>query len=127
MVNIKENNQKETKLEKVEKQKQIKKEQYTRKIWDQIKEKVKIPDLVQLKNNRCECLQFGNTTTPSCQYYEDSETLHCHKCKKTMDVIEVYAVLNNIERSEAIKKLAKQYNIPFGNVDQKQIEIEKKV
>ncbi len=25
-------------------------------IWDKIKEKVKIPDLINLKNNKCECL-----------------------------------------------------------------------
>ncbi len=56
-----------------------------------------------------------------------NEILYCHKCKKVMDVIEVYAILNNLERSEAINKLAKQYNIPFGKMDQKQIEIEKKV
>lgn len=96
-------------------------------IWVRIKEKVKIPDLIQLENNRCECLQSGNPTTnnPSCRYYNTDETLHCHKCQKTMDVIQVYAIINNLEHSEAIKSLAKQYNIPFGKVDREYIKKEK--
>ena len=96
-------------------------------IWEKIKQKVNITDLVQLENGRCECLRFGNTSSPSCAYYPESETLHCHKCQKTMDVIEVYTILNNLEHSEAIKNLAKQYNIPFGKVDQEYIKKEKEI
>lgn len=115
----------DNKINDIGKRKKIKKD--TKKIWDLIKEKVKIPDLVQLEDNRCECLQFGNTTTPSCQYNDMNEILYCHKCKKTMDVIKVYAILNNLEHSEAIKTLAKQYDIPFGKVDEKHIKIEKEI
>jgi len=94
-------------------------------IWDKIKEKIRIPDLINLDaNNRCECLVSGNSESPSCEYYEDSEIVFCHKCQRTMDVIEVYAILNNMDRKTAIKELAIQNKIPFGKIDKKRLETE---
>jgi DNA primase len=97
-------------------------------IWEKIKEKAKIPDLVNLtENNYGECLVHGNETGTSTKYYEDSELLHCHKCDKTFDVIGVYKTINNIDRKTAIKDLAKEYNIKFEEHDNEYIETSKQI
>nr|BDI55178.1 MAG: DnaG-like DNA primase [uncultured archaeon] len=98
-------------------------------IWTKIKEKITIPEIITLENERCECL-FGQSVAgenPACQYNSFDDILFCHKCQKTMDVIEVYAITNNLERPEAIKELVKQLKIEFGKYDEKYIETEEQI
>ncbi len=96
-------------------------------IWAKIKEKITIPDIITLENGRCECLRFGNTTTPSCQYNDSEDILYCHKCQNTMDVIQVYAIINNLDKPEAIKELVKQYKIDYGEYDEIYIKTEEEI
>lgn len=98
-------------------------------IWTKIKEKISIPEIITLENGRCDCL-FGQTVAgenPACQYNEFDDILYCHKCQTTMDVIQVYAISNNLERSEAIKELVKQLKIEFGKYDENYIKTEKEI
>jgi len=98
-------------------------------IWIKIKEKITIPDIITLESGRCDCL-FGQSVAgenPSCQYNEFEDILFCHKCNKGMDVIQVYAIIHNLERSEAILELVKQLKIEFGEYDEKYIETEEKI
>jgi len=98
-------------------------------IWSKIKEKITIPDIISLENGRCECL-LGQSITgenPSCQYNELEDILFCHKCNKGMNVIQVYAIINNLNNSNAIKEIVKQYKIEFGEYDKKYIKTESEI
>ena len=97
-------------------------------IWTKIKEKVIIPDILNLENGRCECLNGqDHPENPSCQYNDSEDVLYCHRCQSTMDVIQVYAIINNLERSEAISELVKQYGIKFGKYDEAYIKTESEI
>jgi len=94
-----------------------------KKIWDVIKEQVKISDLVSLENNTFECPQHGNESGKSAQFYQETETWTCHKCKVTGDSIKLYQIQNNIsERKEAISKMVLEYKIETTELSLEQIE-----
>ncbi|GAI64699.1 unnamed protein product, partial [marine sediment metagenome] len=100
----------------------------TKNIWTKIKEKISIPDIITLDNGRCECLNGQeHPENPSCEYNESEDILYCHKCQTTMDVIQVYAIIYNLDKPEAIKELVKQYNIEYGEYDKEYIKTEKEI
>ena len=99
------------------------------KIWDKIKAKVSISDIYPniLKNNRGDCIfNAPNQKSPSFIYYPENESWFCWQCRKGGDVIELYCHINNCDRKQAIKELAKEYKIPFDSKESK-IEIETKI
>lgn len=100
-------------------------------VWDLIREKVKIPDLINLDSDNHAICPFKGNTPPnrSFVYYPETESWSCfHPDCGGGTVIHLFQHLNGIPTyNEAIKNMAIQYKIPFGTVDQEQIEIEKEV
>ena len=111
------------------KEKTIKKSKpkYIKNIWTKIKEKITIPELISIDGNRGLCLVNPNPENPALQYNEYDDIAYCYRCGKAMDVIQIYAILNNLERSDAIKELVKQYKIEFGKYDEKYIKTEEEI
>lgn len=88
------------------------------KIWDEIKNQIKIRDIYPKTLNsrgRGECMLHANSESPSFQLYGDS--WYCFSCGKGGDVIHCYQHLHRKDRSTAIKEMAEQYGIESDDYD----------
>ncbi len=86
---------------------------------DEIKEKVNIVDVVgqvvQLKRtgiNYKGLCPFHQEKTPSFVVSDQRQNFHCFGCGEGGDVIEFVKKYYNLDFTEAVEKLASQYNIP---------------
>ncbi|MFO8019575.1 MAG: DUF5906 domain-containing protein [Promethearchaeia archaeon] len=84
--------------------------------WEIIKNTHSITELVRFERNRAECY-YGNSDSPSLQYYPMQDHAYCHKCDKIYDYIEWYALERGIDRSEAIRQICEKEKIPYGKKD----------
>lgn len=93
------------------------------KIWDVLKTKVTIPDLVSVKHQMFECPNEGNKTGESAKYYPATDSWYCHKCRQGGDVISLYQIQNRLyDRREAIVKMAAYYDVPFNHLSEEEIK-----
>jgi len=92
-------------------------------IWERINDRFSITELVSLESdNRCDCLVNGNTESSSFRYFPETNTAFCYKCNQVYDYISVYGLLNNLDRSGAIKDIAIKNKIQFGKYHKKYLD-----
>lgn len=94
---------------------------------EQIYQNHSIPELIHLEADRCECLRYGNSSSPSCVYFPHSDTLYCFKCGEKMDYIKVYAILNRMTWNDALYELAEHDGITVGNHDKQFYQMKKQI
>jgi len=64
-----------------------------------------IDQLLEFKGGFTRCI-FHEEKTGSMKYYKDKNRVHCFSCNKGWDAIDIYQKLNNVEFTEAVKRLS---------------------
>lgn len=64
-----------------------------------------IDQLLEFKGGFTRCI-FHEEKTGSMKYYKDKNRVHCFSCNQGWDAIDIYQKLNNVEFTEAVKRLS---------------------
>lgn len=91
--------------------------------WEEVKERADIVEVISnyvpLKakggNFTCNC-PFHNEKTPSLIISPSKQIWHCFGCGAGGDIFGFVSLIENIEKVDALKKLAKQYSVTIPNL-----------